>query len=146
MPVATGAASRPRALASLAVTVLAVFLGVAVPAGAATPAPDGPERGIRLLLTLSEGEVPALPSRVATLRCRPTGGTHPAAAEVCARLRLVDGEPRLTGLPPGGACTLDHRPVTVTATGVGRGRPVEHVRTYPNRCALDTRTGPLFRF
>ncbi|WP_079128718.1 SSI family serine proteinase inhibitor [Streptomyces albus] len=37
-------------------------------------------------------------------------------------------------------------PVTVTAEGTHRGKHVSWRKTYPNACAMQRATGPLFAF
>lgn len=80
----------------------------------------------------------------ATLRCEPIGGSHRRAGAACAALRKVNGDFAALSVSDG-ACTLEYTPVTVTAQGTWKGRPVRYQRTYGNGCALRTGTGPVFR-
>ncbi|NBE55809.1 SSI family serine proteinase inhibitor [Streptomyces boluensis] len=70
---------------------------------------------------------------------------HPRAEASCALLDDVHGD--LDALPERPMpCTMQYDPVTVTASGTHRGRAVSWHRTFPNQCALNARTGPLFDF
>ena len=100
----------------------------------------------RLQLMVAEGESAGPIARMSVLRCHPAGGTHPTASEVCAALRLVDGEPRMTGTPVALACPMIFDPVTVSVVGTLDGQRVDHRRTYPNPCVLLVDTGALFEF
>lgn len=118
-----------------------------VPAAASVPDLGVPAAaGVRLTLTVADGESPAPIARMATLRCRPSGGTHPQAARVCSSLVMVGGTPHMLGMSNAMACTLMYDPVTVSVTGFADGRPVDHQRTYGNACAMLSETGPLFEF
>ncbi|MGK5552787.1 SSI family serine proteinase inhibitor [Actinomadura kijaniata] len=125
-----------------AVTAAALVPLTAVPA-AADPRPAGPE-GAYLLMVTPVGE--AAPERSATLWCGPDGGAHPVAENACDQLRKVSG--RIGEIPEQqGPCTLEYRPVRLTATGHWRGAPRHFDRTYPNRCAAVRGTGgTLFAF
>lgn len=145
---------------AVAVTALTALLGPAALPTRAEPRPhpvadDGPEatqarptaeepsRRRGLFLTVAgEGNTWV---RGVLLDC-PTGtGTHPDGARACAALQRARGD--LDALPVDRhACTKEYDPVTATATGTWRGTPVAWHKTFPNACALDTATGPLFRF
>jgi hypothetical protein len=140
--------ARPTALAAALAAALTVLATVLAPLTAtASQADTGPApRSVRLTLTVTEGEPSSLFARAVSLRCRPTGGTHPAADDVCAALVVVDGELHMAGMPSDLVCPLHYQPVTVTASGTADGMPVAHRRTYPNACVLHSETGPLFEF
>ncbi len=72
---------------------------------------------------------------------------HPQATAACADLAKADGDFDLLPGTPSPQCsgTADD-PVTATAAGTFRGHPVDWRQTYPNACALDADTGPVFRF
>jgi ABC-type amino acid transport substrate-binding protein len=131
--------SRLRLLIALAVAATAAAL--ATPA-AATAAPAEPARNSVLVLTVAPTEQP---ERHRVLRCSPTGGDHPFAAQACAELDAVHGDPGALRSEPR-PCPFIYRPVTATAEGYWLGRPVWFEQTYPNECVLHTRTGSLFRF
>jgi hypothetical protein len=79
-----------------------------------------------------------------TLRCEPTGGTHPTAEDACGKLIAVDGQfDKLARL---GACPPVWRPVTVTVTGTWRLRPVSFTRTYSTDCEAGFASDNVFRF
>lgn len=85
--------------------------------------------------------------RSVVLSCEPAGGTHPKAEQACAELDRANG--RFGSLRSGNEnamCPLVYRPVTVTATGTWRGKPVEHKQTYSNACTLRAYTGAVFDF
>ncbi|TVT44891.1 hypothetical protein FNH05_21000 [Amycolatopsis rhizosphaerae] len=80
-----------------------------------------------------------------TLRCEPDGGSHPHAARACQALEAADGDfDRLTGQDQ--PCPMIWQPVTATATGHWRGRPVQYSHTYPNRCEAAVRSAQVFDF
>lgn len=127
---------RRRVLAATAAMCAIGGLGVAAPAGAATP------KGI--FLTVSG--VRSTWIRGVLLDCdKVAHSTHPQATAACADLTEADGDPdRLPGAPQ--RCPDEYEPVTATAAGTWHGRPVDWRETYPNACELDADTGPLFRF
>lgn len=45
-----------------------------------------------------------------------------------------------------GICTKQYAPVTVSASGTYRGRPVGWHKTYDNACTMTYSTGDVFRF
>lgn len=133
--------------AALPVTVPDLAVPAAIAHDLAVPDLGVPAAaGVRLTLTVADGESPAPIARMATLRCRPSGGTHPQAARVCSSLVMVGGTPHMLGMSNAMACTLMYDPVTVSVTGFADGRPVDHQRTYGNACAMLSETGPLFEF
>jgi hypothetical protein len=127
------------------------LVGILAPAAAAQaqaqpePAPRGLYAPSALVLSLGYGEDTSTVQRAATLRCEPQGGDHPAAAEACAELTRVDGDfIALRGQD--GICTKEYRPVTVTVTGIWRGRHTSYRSTFANRCMLIQAKGPVFEF
>jgi hypothetical protein len=126
-------------------TILAALL--AVGAGALVAAPgaqalDRPEATLQLAVVPADTE--SAPQQV-TLDCAPNGGTHPAADSSCASLDQVDG--RFADLPTrDGICTMEHRPVTVRATGEWRGEPVSYEEEFGNTCAAEMATDGVFGF
>jgi hypothetical protein len=136
-------------------TGLATLLVLYTPAAAAASATDthpgaaAQPRSLYapsvLVLTVAQGTDPEPVQRAVALRCTPRGGDHPAPERACRALDRVDGD--FTRLTPGRwTCTLEYRPLTVTARGVWRGRLVGRTATYPNRCALLRATGKVFAF
>jgi Subtilisin inhibitor-like len=119
---------------------VAAMLGPVAPAGAASAA------GHRTALVLTvRGD--GYEFRTAVLRCDPPGGSHPRAGEACADLSGAGGNlDALPGDPQVQFCTMEYRPVTASARGVWRGRPVRWSHEYGNPCALRAATGPVFSF
>ncbi|MFF9896175.1 SSI family serine proteinase inhibitor [Streptomyces longispororuber] len=104
--------------------------------------PPAHERGV--LLTVSGAENTWI--RGVRLSCVPEpSGPHPFAGRACAELDQARGD--LDALPKENrACTKRFDPVTVSATGTHRGRPVTWHRTYGNACEMAASTGHVFRF
>lgn len=133
-----------RSVVAAAVCGLALA-GSAVPAMGA-PAPGGaPATHLTLVLHNGENASGAALAEV-TLTCDPAGGTHPRPAAACASLQKVDGN--FAELPPvrGEVCTDIFAPVTAVAKGEYRGRPVQFVHTYSNRCFAGLDTDDVFKF
>ncbi|MBT2386819.1 SSI family serine proteinase inhibitor [Streptomyces sp. ISL-11] len=122
-----------------AAATAAALLALAVPSVAAG---DSPEHG-RLFLTVSGAQNTWI--RGTQLSCPSAGGHHPHAAQACATLHRAQGEPDAVPADKH-LCTREYDPVTATAEGDWDGRPVVWRKTYPNSCALDVATGPVFRF
>ncbi|MFD3730603.1 SSI family serine proteinase inhibitor [Streptomyces sp. NPDC058632] len=127
--------------ALLAATALLACL-VAAPAQAG-PVPQGAAAsGNWLLLGVDRGETRTGTTPGSLLLCDPPQG-HPRAAEACAELAAADG--RITGIPARETyCPMVYAPVTAHARGQWRGQPVEYTETFPNRCAMEARTGSVF--
>ncbi|SDK63297.1 Subtilisin inhibitor-like [Actinopolyspora mzabensis] len=85
-------------------------------------------------------------ARSVTLRCEPTGGTHPRAEEACEELANTGGEFGALQEERNPMCPLVYRPVTVRATGMWRNRAVDHRETFSNKCEMQAKTGKLFEF
>jgi hypothetical protein len=100
-------------------------------------------RPTALVLTVAKGESSQPAQRRAVLTCQPAGGTHRTARGACTELAKVGG--RFAQLQLGGGmCTMQWDPVTVTASGLWKGRKVAYRHTFGNACALATTTGPDF--
>ncbi|MFI9384217.1 SSI family serine proteinase inhibitor [Kutzneria sp. NPDC052558] len=126
----------PRILAGAAAFCAAAACVTAVPAAAAMPS-------VLTLTATTEGQAP----HVVELTCDPDGGTHPAAQTACMQLSQVDGD--VAHLPATQVhifCPMIFQPITVTATGLWRGRAVQFQDKYTNSCQRDNMTGLLFRF
>ncbi|MCO5993031.1 SSI family serine proteinase inhibitor [Actinoallomurus rhizosphaericola] len=98
------------------------------------------------LLTLRSAMGSGTP-RTVTLQCDPVGGTHPKAAQACADLDKAGND--LTIAPDRKnprACFMIYSPVTVSAEGQWRGRPVKLTGQYPNTCVLRDKTASIFDF
>jgi hypothetical protein len=80
-----------------------------------------------------------------TLKCEPTGGTHPRARRACATLESVDGN--FDALEPlNQACILLYQPVIIEVGGNWRDRVVSFTREYPNLCVAGVESEGVFRF
>lgn len=80
------------------------------------------------------------------LECGPTGGSHPSPQVACDEIALTNGD--FSRLPDqaGTYCTMEHQPVTVSAQGSWRCKPVNWTHTYSNACLLRVDTGSVFAF
>ncbi|MFD9739552.1 SSI family serine proteinase inhibitor [Umezawaea sp. NPDC059074] len=120
----------------LAVFAAALPLSIAPPPGAElVPAST-------IVLTTSTADAGV---RAVDLHCEPSGGSHPRAREACEDLLLSDGDVQAVR-DSDSLCTLEYRPVHVTAIGSWRGeeRTFDHV--YANACAMRVDTGSVFQF
>jgi hypothetical protein len=133
--------SRLRLLIALAVAATAAVL-VAPNAAALAATPARASDASVLVLTV---QAPQQPERHRVLRCGPTGGDHPYAAQACGELDRARGNPAAVPGEPR-VCPYIYRPVTVTARGYWQGRLVDFAETYPNDCVLHARTGSLYEF
>ncbi|MFI2371301.1 subtilase-type protease inhibitor [Streptomyces sp. NPDC018833] len=136
-----------RTAALAAAVLLAVAAAVPAVPATASPAPQRAEKPTLprgLFLTVSGAENTWI--RGVLLRCSPEpSGPHPDAAGACAALDEARGDlDGLRGEPH--PCTKQYDPVTVSATGVWRGRPTAWHKTFPNACELAAATGAVFRF
>ncbi|GAA0491398.1 SSI family serine proteinase inhibitor [Streptomyces stramineus] len=124
-------------------TVMTAAAAAAVVGLAASAASAGETERGRLFLSVSGSHSTWI--RGVQLHCPHTGGHHPHAAAACSQLGRAHGEP---GAVAGDRhlCTREYDPVTATAEGEWNGRTLLWRKTYPNACALDSETGPLFRF
>ncbi|MDA2813924.1 SSI family serine proteinase inhibitor [Nocardiopsis sp. RSe5-2] len=81
----------------------------------------------------------------ATLECHPAGGSHPDRAVACESLTEAGGDfERLRDT--GEACTLEYRPVVVSAEGNWFERPVDYTETFGNLCRAKVGTDRVFDF
>lgn len=132
--------SRLRPAAAIAATL--VSLAVAAPAHAADE--TAPERSSGVFLTVTGQDNAWV--RGVLLDCvtqRPAH--HPHAAEACAAIDEAGGDFDALSAKPG-ICTKQYAPVSVSATGVHRGKPVSWHKTYGNACEMGHSTGAVFRF
>ncbi|WP_042373099.1 SSI family serine proteinase inhibitor [Streptacidiphilus neutrinimicus] len=131
-----------RRLAAAALVGAAVVTTAAVPqAFADTVSATGPSM---LVMTVAGDGVPT--ARTAVLECgEQAGGDHPARAAACAAL-AADGLDFTAPPSTQVMCADVVQPVTVSATGVWNGNPVDYQRTYANPCLMHRATGPLFDF
>src|SRR5437879_10850153 len=138
---------RPRRTTAGALLAGAALLTAAATAALAPATASAASRAhvpSELLLTISD---PGAGGRTAQLFCDPPGGTHPASLAACRDLHRAEG--KIEALPGDARhpyCPMLYRPVTATAKGTWRGQPVTFTSTYPNRCVLTQRTGPVFQF
>ncbi|WP_211277868.1 SSI family serine proteinase inhibitor, partial [Couchioplanes caeruleus] len=85
------------------------------------------------------------PTRLATLRCEPAGGTHPHPVAACSQLQAAGGDfAAVRGTR--GPCTLEYLPVTAITHGYWRGTPTSYSETFPNQCVMERTTGGIFDF
>ncbi|ATL28967.1 SSI family serine proteinase inhibitor [Streptomyces formicae] len=73
------------------------------------------------------------------LNCHPTGGTHPDAADACARLDEVTvwGTDPFAPVAPDAMCTMQYGgPATAHITGTWQGRPVDATYDRSNGCEI----------
>jgi hypothetical protein len=134
--------SRPTSPLRPAAAAALLFLAVAAPAHAAGEAAPGRSSGVFLTVT-GQGNTWV---RGVLLDCEAQPpGRHPNAAEACAAIDAAGGD--FDALPAkDGICTKQYAPVTVSATGLHRGRPVSWHKTYGNACEMGYSTGAVFRF
>jgi hypothetical protein len=98
-----------------------------------------------LALTIAQGEKGTPAQRRAMLTCSPPGGSIQQPRAACAAIAAAKGD--LSKLPAGdGMCMMIYDPVTVTATGRWKSRPVRYIHTYSNACVLKQETGAVFGF
>lgn len=133
--------SRFRLLTTLAVVATAGALATPS-AAAATQAPTQAAGPSVLVLTVTQAQQV---DRQRVLRCEPTGGTHPLAAQACGELDRAGGNPAALPSQPR-VCPFIYRPVTASAKGFWHGNRVDFTQTYPNDCVLHARTGSVFQF
>lgn len=136
--------SRPTSrLRPVAVTAAAlVSLAAAAPAHAAGEV--APVRSSGVFLTVS-GDDNAWVRGVLLDCVTRAPGHHPHAAEACAAIDAAGGD--FGALPvEQGICTKEYAPVTASANGTHRGKPVSWHKTYANACTLAYSTGAVFRF
>lgn len=126
---------------SLAAIVVAGLSVTAGPARASTPAAES-----ALVITAYDATNAARPVIAeVTLRCGPTGGSHPDAAGACATLEQVDGD--FDALVPLGLfCPEYYAPVAVEVGGRWRDRAVTFEHEYGNRCFAEDQSEGVLQF
>lgn len=129
----------------IARTVLAAttMFGAALVPAAVNAEPAGPPASYVSLAIHDNGR--GGETRTTTLYCDPTGGTHPHASEACASLEAAGGDPAALRQAHT-MCTLDYQPVTLTAHGNWKNRPVHFEKTYSNSCTAKAETEQVFDF
>lgn len=132
--------SRLRPVAATAAALIS--LAVAAPAHAADATAPKPSKGVFLTVTGQDNVwVRGVLLDCATQRAK----HHPHAIEACAAIDKARGD--FDALPvKSGICTKQFAPVTVSATGTHRGKPVSWNKTYGNTCEMEHSTGAVFRF
>ncbi|WP_243792315.1 SSI family serine proteinase inhibitor [Saccharopolyspora gloriosae] len=99
-----------------------------------------------LTLTIASKDRAEAP-RTVQLRCEPTGGTHPRAAEACESLLAADGNFDQVGQPHTSApCPLVLRPVIASAHGTWQGKPLHFDKEFGNSCVATSKLGTVFDF
>ncbi|WP_030565887.1 subtilase-type protease inhibitor [Streptomyces aureocirculatus] len=129
------------------IVTAAALLALAAAAApvAAAPGAEAPEHRRGLFLTVSGDSGTWI--RGLALTCAPKpSGHHPHAARACAELDAAHGDFGALPVARDQLCTKEYAPVTVTAEGEFRGRPVAWHKTYANACELGASTGHVFRF
>jgi len=132
---------RPRIRLLVAAGAVAATMAYAVPASAAAVGTN-PAAGLSQLVMTKSGSV----HRQVTLECDPAGGTHPTPDAACASIAAVNGQFGQLPSVPGGFCTADFAPVTVTVTGNWQSQPVIFTKTYTNDCGASVGSNFVFRF
>ncbi|MEU7483037.1 SSI family serine proteinase inhibitor [Streptomyces sp. NPDC042319] len=128
--------------ALLAVAALGLLPLTAATAPAAAAPTQAVPREASIVIHAGEGTGGRVIAR-ATLRCFPTGGTHPRAHAACRALAPVNGDfQRLRSQPR--PCPKIHRPVTVAAKSIWQGNATFVVRGYPNLCVAAADSAGVF--
>jgi hypothetical protein len=137
--------------AAMAGTVAVLGVGAAPGFAAKKVAKSRPIAAVRpaamsmLALTVAQGEAATPVQRRALLTCNPAAGTVQQPRAACAAINAAKGD--LSKLPAGdGMCMMLWDPVTVSASGHWKGKPVKYVHTYSNACVLKQETGAVFAF
>lgn len=121
-----------KALIVLATAVALVAFGSVTVAHAHEVAPLGT---YQVSVTTEAGQ-----QRLATLTCKPAGGTHPYKRKACAQLVKAGGD--IAAIPPkDGFCTMEYAPVTVRAEGAWNGTHQMFENVFSNRCVAILQTG-----
>ena len=121
-------------------TPIATFLAcVAAAACAASLAAPASAARTESQYVLSVSQEEAGERRQVSLNCDSVSGTHPRAEEAC---EMIEKAGSIEGIPPEhGMCTMEHRPVTVTALGAE-----EYTEVFGNACQLELAKGAVFDF
>ncbi|MFF7183570.1 SSI family serine proteinase inhibitor [Streptomyces sp. NPDC008121] len=138
------------ALRLAAGVMAAAGLAVSLAPAAAAAQQEEPRRAAptALVLTVQNGTDAGAPAdRGVTLSCYPTGaaGDHPLAAQACSDLARARGDIASLDLSPLLMCNTRYAPVTVTASGLWRGKHIHYAETFSNSCHLKSK-GSLFQF
>jgi hypothetical protein len=120
-------------------------------AGVAAAMVDGPTEVARAAPTASGTSLSlsvraATAPKIVTLTCDPAGGTHPHAADACTELGKAGGDFDKLPPTPNQMCPHIVQPVTASAEGTYRGKPVGWSQTFNNTCEMNRATAPLFQF
>ncbi|MGW0904505.1 SSI family serine proteinase inhibitor [Streptomyces sp. NPDC002853] len=137
--------SRPTSRLRPAVATAAALVSLAVAAPAHAAGETAPERASGVFLTVTGQDNAWV--RGVLLDCvtqRPAH--HPHAAAACAAIDKAGGDFDALPTTKSGICTKQYAPVTVSATGLHRGKPVSWNKTYGNACEMGYSTGAVFRF
>ncbi|WP_405861807.1 subtilase-type protease inhibitor [Streptomyces sp. NBC_00090] len=132
--------------------IITSLLGAGLLAAALAPAAlaaapvDPATRDAHIQLTVSRTDGTTRNTGFVFLNCpgKP-GKDHPYTAEACADLHAAGGDfDRLPGRDS--AYCSNEGPVTVTADGAYKGRPVHWEHTYENDCERQLATGLVYEF
>ncbi|MFC8953662.1 SSI family serine proteinase inhibitor [Streptomyces sp. NPDC057101] len=133
--------------------IITSLLGAGLLAAALAPAAiaaapvDPATRDAHIQLTVSRTDGTPRSTGFVFLNCpgKP-GKDHPHTAEACADLHAANGNfYRLPGQDTA-VCANETGPVTVTADGTYKGRPVHWERTFDNDCERQLATGLVYEF
>ena len=114
----------------------AVFLGALAAGCGSGDGSAAREAVARLTITLWPRGTAAGDERRFTLRCGPTGGTHPTRVRACARLTALEAP--FKSVPRFSACTeIYGGPQEAHVTGTFRGRPVDTRFRRTNGCEIE---------
>ncbi|WP_052866144.1 SSI family serine proteinase inhibitor [Streptomyces niger] len=128
------------ATCALAPALAAPTAGAATPAQQVRQAPIPLSKGGDQLKVTVTGSGGAGLDGTHVLKCHPTGGDHPEAAEACRALDKVTrwGKDPFAPVAPGSACTMQYGgPATAHVTGRWAGRPVDATFKRDNGCEID---------
>jgi subtilisin inhibitor-like len=119
---------------------LSIFAPVAASMLALAAPPANPVTDLTLALDHGSGQTVSV-----DLRCQPADGNHPDPARACSVLSGVDGD--FDRLPHDSSICPDlWTPVSATANGQWRGRPVRFTHTYSNPCLAGAESSGIFAF
>ncbi|MFD4631728.1 SSI family serine proteinase inhibitor [Streptomyces sp. NPDC058284] len=123
-----------RRLVLTAVASAAALSAVPATAHATAPVPTPVDR-----LTVTVTDSGGAGDGTYVLKCHPTGGTHPQAAEACERLHEVTrwGKDPFAPVPRDAMCTMQYGgPATAHITGTWQGRPVDATYKRSDGCEI----------
>ena len=125
--------------------ILLIALAMGATSLAATAMAGTPASESTLVITAYDALDPQLPVLAeVTLKCEPTGGSHPDAAGACATLEQVDGDFDAL-LSQGLFCPDYYAPVAVEVGGKWRDRTVTFEHEYGNRCFAEDQSEGVFQ-